>query len=217
MGKKIIIFSIFILAIFFSLFMKKTAYTKRSGQYCSAKKVKCCEGCSVACRINEQAHCREGRIRYSYNPASPYCTCIKSSVCKCIKNRRNQSSSDYVPRGDYRRSCKNCYYKNKLLQCRCRKANGKWRNANLCTDKCNGNGYWNDNGNIKCITPANPSITIPCGGSYIKTCNQCKRSGDTINCKCKKRNQRMKSTSIRFTKCKSYSLGNIDGTLVCED
>jgi len=82
-------------------------------------------------------------------------TSINYKNCnKDIKNDNGNltcggGNNSNFPKGSYKKSCKNLYKENNILEADCKNDNGKWKHSSIRYKNCS-NGIWNDNGKLRC-------------------------------------------------------------------
>jgi len=53
------------------------------------------------------------------------------------------------PGGSYQKTCRNCSFSKGILECECRKINGRWQRTRINVNKCRGS-ISNQNGVLRC-------------------------------------------------------------------
>lgn len=124
--------------------------------------------------------------------------------------RCKKSGSASVPRGSYKKSCKNYYTEGNRLYAKCEKKNGGWKSSSINYKNCN-KDIWNDNGNLTC---GNKNTGKLPPGSYKQSCKNIYVEGNVLEAECLNRNGKYSHTSINYKKC-NKGVYNDKGRLRC--
>jgi CVNH domain len=129
-----------------------------------------------------------------------------------------------APYGSYAQSCQKISTRGSTLKAKCQTSYGRWHNTSLQNfDRCNG-GIVNDNGNLRCGREGNrgwyhgqndhgqngtPS------GSYTRSCQDIRTSGNTLEANCSTSNGDWKRASLQDFNLCNGEIVNDNGRLRC--
>jgi len=118
-----------------------------------------------------------------------------------------------LPHGSYHQTCRDCSVHYDLLECECRKTNGRWQHTRIAFRDCQGD-IWNRDGYLECKEkqerPRRPH------GSYEGNCRNCSVHDGILECECRKITGRWQRTRIVFRHCQG-DIWNRDGYLECKE
>jgi hypothetical protein len=120
-----------------------------------------------------------------------------------------------MPPGDYGQTCKDMHMNGSVLEARCQKSDGGWRNTSLDTRGCSGQ-VANVDGHLRC-GPTGYGVNWQAGtpfGDYQQTCQDIRRDGSMLEARCQKRDGGWRNTSLDTRNCGGQII-NDDGHLRC--
>lgn len=128
-----------------------------------------------------------------------------------------------LPEGSYLDSCRNLYVDGDTLYGECQDSRGKWKKTWISGYAyCDGD-IVNNNGVLDCQggrlpdqdEPAAPAAGDLPAGDWSKTCRDAVLDGYVLRASCKDNRGTWRPTWIDMRQCKSNTVGNDDGLLVC--
>ena len=120
-----------------------------------------------------------------------------------------------LPGGTYTETCQDITTNGTMLQARCQKSDGGWRQTSLDYRQCGGQ-IINDDGRLRCGEGAGSGgqyVGLP-GGSYAETCHDIRTNGSVLQARCMKTDGSFRKTSIDYRQCGGRVI-NDDGNLRC--
>jgi hypothetical protein len=120
-----------------------------------------------------------------------------------------------MPPGDYGQTCKDMRMNGSILEARCQKSDGSWRNTSLDTLGCSGQ-VANVDGHLRC-GQGNYGVSWQGGtpyGDYQQTCQDIRTNGPILEARCQKSDGGWRSTSLDIRACNGQVV-NVDGHLRC--
>lgn len=127
-----------------------------------------------------------------------------------------------MPQGDYQQTCQNVNMNGGMLQARCQKRDGGWRDTSIDYRDCRG-GIVNDDGNLRCDNSGRWQSGGPGGGywqgrmprgSYEQSCQNMSVNANLLQARCQKKDGGWRDTSIDYRDCRGDII-NDDGNLRC--
>lgn len=176
-------------------------------------------------RYNLHATCRTRRGNWVPTRLKKYRRCHGdianiNGVLRCMPRHvqpSHVSPHGHIPRGSYRRTCRNIRVRGNALRARCRTRNGYLKRAHLYYfRRCRGD-IANINGNLRCIqrpVHVQPGGHIP-RGSYHRTCRNIRVRAGNLIASCRTRHGYWNRTRLyNYRRCHS-GIANINGNLRC--
>jgi len=122
-----------------------------------------------------------------------------------------------LPDGDYARTCRDISMNGTVLEARCQKADGGWRNTSIDSSRCTG-PVANDDGHLRCPQSGDSgswSRGLP-AGDYTQTCHDIRTNGTVLEARCRRSDGGWRTTSIDYRRCRG-PIANDDGNLRCPE
>jgi CVNH domain len=119
-----------------------------------------------------------------------------------------------LPGGSYSQTCQDIAMNGAMLQARCQKIDGGWRETSIDSRQCGGQ-IINDDGRLTCEGGGAGGWHggLP-GGDYAKTCHDIRTNGTVLQAHCQKKDGSFRKTSIDYRGCRGTVI-NDDGYLRC--
>jgi hypothetical protein len=119
-----------------------------------------------------------------------------------------------LPGGTYTQTCQDITMNGAMLQARCQKIDGSWRQTSIDPRQCGGQ-IINEDGQLRCEgrAAAEGKVGLP-GGDYAKTCHDIRTDGTVLQAHCQKKDGSFRKTSIDYRECRGTVI-NDDGSLRC--
>ena len=120
-----------------------------------------------------------------------------------------------LPSGDYQQTCQDVRTNGSVLEARCQKRDGGWRNTSLDYRRCSST-IVNDDGRLYCEQSggSNWSGNIP-SGSYSGTCQDVRSNGAVLEARCRTASGDWQRTSLDYRTCGGGDIVNSNGHLRC--
>ncbi len=126
-----------------------------------------------------------------------------------------------LPGGSWRQSCRYPVMRGNFLTAQCPDTNSRWLGASIDIRSCRSGRFENGNGRLYCEGGWNgggggwSGGGYP-GGSWRDTCRNVDMRGSRLSAQCRTGGGSWTGTSIDLRDCRSNTVGNRDGRLVCE-
>ena len=145
-----------------------------------------------------------------------------------------------VPSGSYQQTCQNIGVRGSTLYASCKDVRGQWQSTELSDFQRCSSEIQNENGNLTCNSNGGNNGYAREGrdrdgdhdrdghqgdgrhgyngapnGSYVQTCQSVNMNGSTLQASCKKKNGRMKNTSLSNANQCNGDIANDNGKLRC--
>jgi hypothetical protein len=120
-----------------------------------------------------------------------------------------------LPGGTYTQTCQDITTNGAVLQARCQKIDGGWRQTSIDFRQCGGQ-IINEDGRLRCGEGGGSGGGhggLP-GGDYAKTCHDIRTNGTVLQAHCQKKDGSFRKTSIDYGECRG-TVNNNDGYLRC--
>lgn len=168
-----------------------------------------CRGCVEAFGVLHcRCHTRNQGLRSTMLVNTGFCGFIRNDNghLRCARRTRRYG----LPAGNYRQTCRACYFDGNTLSCQCRDRNQFWRHTSYyAAYRCS--HLRNINGHLSC---SNRRFSFLPRGNYRQTCRRCRFNGHILECLCKRRDQSMNDTRL-FGAGHCHRVQNINGHLAC--
>jgi len=134
---------------------------------------------------------------------------------RCVQRPIQVQPGGHIPRGSYRRTCRNIRVRNGNLKATCKTRRGYWNRTRLYNYRRCHSGIANINGNLRCDRryPGHHS-SVP-RGSYRHSCRNIRVSGNVLRATCRTRRGYWNRTRIFNYRLCRRGVANINGHLRC--